>query len=113
MWSRRVGLTSTIFKRKQQERQVENRIVDKTKPIVHDSRSVVAKEGLFGAVARDPVSDAARKREYETNKRMLNARARVEVRREKEQREWTKNVRNTTKLRLFVVFMRSARLKRS
>jgi len=72
---------------------VEDRIARKTKPIVHDSRSVVAKEGLFGAVARDPVGDAARKREYEANKRMLDARARVEVRREKEQREWAKDVK--------------------
>ncbi len=93
MWSRRVEPTSTIFKRKQQERQVEDRIASKTKSTVHDPRSVVAKEGLFGAAARDPADDAARRREYEANKRMLNARARVEVRREEEQREWAKNVK--------------------
>jgi len=93
MWSRRVGPTSTISKRKQQERQVKNRIARKTKPIVHDSRSAAAKEGLFGAAARGPANDAARKREYEANKRMLDARARVEVRREKEQREWAKDVK--------------------
>jgi len=93
MWSRRVGPTSTISKRKQQERQVEDRIAGKTKPTVHDPRSAAAKEGLFGAAARGPAGDAARRREYEANKRMLDARARVEVRREEEQREWAKDVK--------------------
>jgi len=93
MWSRRVESTSTIFKRKQQERQVEDRIAGKTKSIVHDPRSAVVKEGLFGAIARDSANDVARRREYEIDKRMLEARARVEVRREKKQREWAKNVK--------------------
>jgi hypothetical protein len=84
MWSRRVGPTAAISKRKQQERQIENRIAGRTKPTIHDPRSAAAKEGIFGAAARGPAGDAARSREYEANKRMLDARARVEVRREEE-----------------------------
>lgn len=72
---------------------MEDRIAGKTKPTIHDPRSVAAKEGLFDAATRGPAGDAARRREYEANKRMLNARARVEVRREEEQREWAKNVK--------------------
>jgi len=87
MWSRRVGPTSLISKRKHQERQIDDRIVDRSKSTIHDPRSVVVKEGLFDVVARDLVDNVARKREYEINKRMLETRARVEVQREKEQCE--------------------------
>jgi len=53
----------------------------------------IVKEGLFDAIARDSTNDVARKRKYEVDKRMLETRVRVEVRREKEQREWAKNVK--------------------
>lgn len=72
---------------------MEDRIARKTKPTVHDPRSAAAKEGLFGADARGPAGDAARKREYEANKRMAYARARVEVRREEEQRQWAEDIK--------------------
>jgi len=76
-----------IAKRKQQKRQVENRIAGRTKSTVHNPRTAAAKERLFGAAARGSADNAARKQEYETDQRMHLARARVEIRREKEQRE--------------------------
>ena len=67
MQARHIGPTSKIYQRKDKKHQVKNRRIDKTKSYAqtYDPRGAVAKEGIFGIVARGAAGDAARKREYE------------------------------------------------
>lgn len=80
--ARHVGPTASLKRKKDQLRQMEDRRSGKTKPYAatYDSRGAAAREGLFGAAARGPLGDAARRREWEADERKKEARLRVEIR---------------------------------
>jgi hypothetical protein len=87
MFARSIGITTSLKRKKNQLRQIENRHIEKTKSyaITYDPRSVAAKKRLFDFVARDSLDDVARKREYKTNKKKKEVRIRVKIRLEKKQ----------------------------
>jgi len=95
MPARSIETIASLKRKKNQLRQIEDRRIEKTKSyaITYDSRGAIAKEGLFDLAACDSLDDAARKREYKTNKRKKEARIRVEIRLEKKQLLWATNVK--------------------
>ena len=92
--TRHVGPTASLKRKKDQLRQMEDRRTGKTKSYAatYDSRGAAAREGLFGAAARGPLGDAARRREWEADERKKEDRLCVEIRLEEEQERWAENV---------------------